>query len=100
VGVHKPAEPRKYFLPRDGLAMPVTAVVDFGQSSSQQAGAQDATLSLYRPDERDKVELANAERPLAADLAAPTSYYPNPLLAGLYAMMRPGSLRPGRTVRA
>ncbi|MBV8099688.1 MAG: hypothetical protein JOZ31_11070 [Verrucomicrobia bacterium] len=91
VGVHKPAEPRKYFLPRDGLAVPVTAVVDFSQSSSQQAGVHDATLSLYQPGERDKVELAKVERPLAADLAAPTGYYPNPLLAGLYAMMRPGS---------
>jgi pimeloyl-ACP methyl ester carboxylesterase len=91
VGIHKPAEPRKYFLPRDGLAVPVTAVVDFGQSSSRQAGARDASLSLYQPGERDKVELANVERPLAADLAAPTGYYSNPLLTGLYAMMRPGS---------
>jgi pimeloyl-ACP methyl ester carboxylesterase len=93
LGVHKPAEPRKYFLPRDGLAVPVTAVVDFGQSSSQQAGVDDATLSLYRSGERDKVELANVERPLAADLAAPTAYYPNPFFAGLYAMMRPGSYK-------
>jgi pimeloyl-ACP methyl ester carboxylesterase len=91
LGVHKPAEPRRYFLPRDGLAVPVTAVVDFGQGSSQPAGVHDATLSLYRPGERHKVELANAERPLAADLAAPTDYYPNPFFAGLYAMMRPGS---------
>jgi pimeloyl-ACP methyl ester carboxylesterase len=91
LGVHKPAEPRKYFLPRDGLAVPVTAVVDFGQSSSQPAGVDDATLSLYRSGERDKVELANVERPLAADLAAPTAYYPNPFFAGLYAMIRPGS---------
>jgi pimeloyl-ACP methyl ester carboxylesterase len=91
LGVHKPADPKKYFLPRDGLAVPVTAVVDFGQSTSQPAPVRDATLSLYRPDERDKIKLANGERPLAADLAAPTNYYPNPLLAGLYAMMRPGS---------
>ncbi|HEX6565935.1 MAG TPA: alpha/beta fold hydrolase [Chthoniobacterales bacterium] len=91
LGVHKPAEPRKYFLPLAGLAVPVTAVVDFGRTTSQQASVQDATLSLYRPSGRDKVELAHAERPLAADLAAPTGYYPNPLLAGLYAMMRPGS---------
>jgi pimeloyl-ACP methyl ester carboxylesterase len=91
LGVHKPAEPRKYFLPRDGLAVPVTAVVDFAQSNNQRAGVHDATLNLYRPAERDKVELANVERPLAADLAAPTGYYPNPMLAGLYAMMRPGS---------
>jgi pimeloyl-ACP methyl ester carboxylesterase len=91
LGVHKPPEPRKYFLPRDGLAVAVTAVVDFHRSSSQQADVHDATLSLYRPAERDKVELANVERPLAADLAAPTGYYPNPMLAGLYAMMRPGS---------
>ena len=91
LGVHKPADPRKYFLPRAGLAVPVTAVVDFGQTTSQQASVRDATLSLYRPRERDKVELANVKRPLAADLAAPTAYYPNPFFAGLYAMMRPGS---------
>jgi pimeloyl-ACP methyl ester carboxylesterase len=71
--------------------VPVTAVVDFGQSSSRPAGVDDATLSLYRSGERDKVELAKVERPLAADLAAPTTYYPNPFFAGLYAMMRPGS---------
>ncbi|HYZ74137.1 MAG TPA: hypothetical protein VE641_13745, partial [Chthoniobacterales bacterium] len=91
LGVHKPAEPRKYFLPLAGLAVPVTAVVDFGQTTSQQASVRDATLSLYQPNQRDKVELAHTERPLAADFAAPTAYYPNPLLAGLYAMMRPGS---------
>jgi hypothetical protein len=91
LGVHKPVEPRKYFLPRDGLAVPVTAVVDFGRSSRQPAGVHDATLSLYRPGDRDKVRLANRERPLAADLAAPTGYYPNPMFTGLYAMMRPAS---------
>lgn len=91
LGVHKPAEPRKYFLPLTGLAVPVTAIVDFGQTTSQQASVRDATLSLYQPSQRDKVELGHAERPLAADLAAPNGYYPNPLLAGLYAMMRPGS---------
>jgi pimeloyl-ACP methyl ester carboxylesterase len=91
LGVHKPADPRKYFLPRAGLALPVTTVVDVAHSNTQQAGVRDATLSLYNPGKRDKVALAHVERPLAADLAAPSAYYPNPLLAGLYAMMRPGS---------
>jgi pimeloyl-ACP methyl ester carboxylesterase len=91
LGVHKPTDPKKDFLPRAGLAVPVTAIVDFGQGTSQQSHVRDATLSLYKPDERDRIELANGERPLAADLAAPSAYYPNPLLAGLYAMMRPGS---------
>jgi len=91
VGVHKPADPRKYFLPRAGLAVPVTAVVTIAPDRSQAANVQDVTLSLYNPSGRETAEIGDTQRPLAADLAAPSGYYPNPLLAGLYAMMRPGS---------
>jgi pimeloyl-ACP methyl ester carboxylesterase len=93
VGIHKPADPRKYFLPRAGLAIPVTAVVAIAPDKSPGARVQDATLSLYNPSGQEKVEIGGAQRPLAADLGAPSGYYPNPLLAGLYAMMRPGSYK-------
>jgi pimeloyl-ACP methyl ester carboxylesterase len=93
VGVHKPADPRKYFLPRAGLAVPVTAVVNIGPDRSEGARIQDATLSLYNPGGHESIQLDGAQRPLAADLVAPTGYYPNSLLAGIWAMMRPGSYR-------
>jgi hypothetical protein len=91
VGVHKPPEPRKYFLPRAGLAVPVTAVVDIAGRGSQETGARDVTFSLYRPGRRETIRLADVQEKLAADFAAPTAYYPNPLLAGLAAMVRPGN---------
>jgi pimeloyl-ACP methyl ester carboxylesterase len=91
VGVHKPADPRKYFLPRAGLAVPVTAVVNIEPDRLEAARTQDATLSLYNPGSQKSIQLDGEQRPLAADLAAPNGYYPNPLLAGLWAMMRPGS---------
>jgi pimeloyl-ACP methyl ester carboxylesterase len=93
VGVHKPADPRKFFLPRAGLAVPVTAVVNTGPDRSEEAGVQDATLSLYNPGGQKSIQLDGMQRPLAADLAAPTGYYPNPLLAGLWAMIRPGNYK-------
>ena len=91
VGVHKPADTRKYFLPRTGLALPVTAVVDIAQPDARKTGALDATFSLYDPGAREKIRLGGVQEPLAADLAAPSGYYPNPFFAGLAAMMRPAN---------
>ena len=90
VGVYKPSDPRKYLLPRPGLACPVTAILDFRPSSTVGAGTRDVTLILYDPTRRSAVQLAGAQRPLAADFGAPLAYYPEPgLLLGLMAMMRP-----------
>jgi pimeloyl-ACP methyl ester carboxylesterase len=90
VGVYKSADPRKYFLPRVGLAVPVTAAIDIDRRSSSK-GAREATLALYDPNKREAVQLAGAKRPLDADFAAPIAYYPNPgLLLGLAAMIQPG----------
>jgi pimeloyl-ACP methyl ester carboxylesterase len=90
VGVYKPSDPRKYFLPRVGVACPVTAVLDFKQSGTAARGTREATLSLYDPTRRNAVPLAGAQRPLTADFTAPLAYYPEPgLLLGLMAMMRP-----------
>ena len=91
VGVHKPPEPRKYFLPRAGLAVPVTAVVDIARRGPQETGARDVAFSLYRPGRREIIRLAGGQEELAADFEAPTAYYPNPLLAGVAAMIRPGN---------
>ncbi len=91
MGVHKPPDPRKCFLPRAGLAVPVTAVVDIARRGSQETGARDVTFSLYRPGRRETIRLADVQEKLAADFVAPTAYYPNPLLAGLAAMIRPGN---------
>ena len=90
MGVYKPSDPRKYFLPLPGLACPVTAILDFRPSGTVGAGTRDVTLILYDPTRRSAVQLAGAQRPLAADFGAPLAYYPEPgLLLGLMAMMRP-----------
>ena len=90
VGVYKPADPRKYFLPPVGLAVAVTAALDFTRASSSVTGAHEATLALYDPTRRDIVQIEGAKRPLAADFAAPLAYYPEPgLIRGLMAMIRP-----------
>ena len=90
VGVYKPADPRKYFLPQVGLAVPVTAALDFTPSASTAGRVRDATLALYDPTRRDTVRVAGAQRPLAADFGAPLAYYPEPgLLLGFMAMIRP-----------
>jgi pimeloyl-ACP methyl ester carboxylesterase len=91
VGVHKPPDPRKYFLPRAGLALPVTAVVDIAQPDARKTGALDATFRLYNPGARETIRLDGVKEPLAADLAAPSAYYPNPFFAGLAAMLRPAN---------
>jgi pimeloyl-ACP methyl ester carboxylesterase len=95
VGVHKPEDPRKFFLPLNGLAVPVTAIVDFSTRdgvpnvAKAMSDKRDAWFSLYRPAKREIVRLAGKPRALGADFAAPYAYYPNPTLLGLQAMMRP-----------
>ncbi|MGA8657288.1 MAG: hypothetical protein WB586_14170 [Chthoniobacterales bacterium] len=90
VGVYKPSDPRKYFLPRVGLAVPVTAALDFTPSGPAAGRVRDVTLALYDPTRRDMVRVAGAQRRLAADFGAPLAYYPEPgLLLGLMAMVRP-----------
>jgi hypothetical protein len=93
VGVHKPADPRKFFLPLTGLAVPVTATVDFTNGGSKSGGIRDATFSLYDPAKRETVLVAGTQRPLVADFAAVYAYYPNPTLLGIQAMLRPEKYR-------
>jgi hypothetical protein len=91
VGVYKPSDPRKYFLPRVGLAVPVTAALDFTPSTPAAGRVRDATLTLYDPTRRDTVRVAGTQRPLAADFGAPLAFYPEPGLLGFLAMLRPAS---------
>jgi hypothetical protein len=92
VGVYKPSDPRKYFLPLVGLAVPVTAALYFTPSASRTGRVRDATLALYDPTRRTGVRVAGAQRPLAADFGAPLAYYPEPgLLLGFMAMIRPAN---------
>jgi pimeloyl-ACP methyl ester carboxylesterase len=88
VGVYKPADPRKYFLPSVGLAVPVTVALDFTASGSGSKRVRDVMLALYDPTRRNTVQVGTAKRPLAADFGAPLAYYPNPKLLGLMAMLR------------
>ncbi|MBV9490237.1 MAG: hypothetical protein JO069_11000 [Verrucomicrobia bacterium] len=88
VGVHKPRDPRKYFLPAVGLAVPVTATLSFINSGSGARRERDVTLALYDPTRRTTVQIGKATRPLAADFGAPLAYYPNPKLLGIMAMIR------------
>jgi pimeloyl-ACP methyl ester carboxylesterase len=89
VGVHKPADPRKFFLPLVGLAVPVTATVDFTKLSSKEDRVRNATFSLYDPTKPETIQIAGMRRPLAGDFAAPFAYYPNPKLLGIQALMHP-----------
>ena len=92
VGVYKPSDPKKYFLPLVGVAVPVTAALDFTPSASTGGRVRDATLALYDPTRRTTVRVAGAQRPLAADFGAPLAYYPEPgLLLGFMAMIRPAN---------
>ena len=90
MGVYKPLNPRKQFLPLVGLAVPVTAALDFMPSiSTDGQEVHDATLELYDPTRRETVRIAGAQRPLAADFGAPLAYYPDPKSLGFMAMVRP-----------
>jgi hypothetical protein len=90
VGVYKPANPRKDFLPMVGLAVPVTAALDFMPSTTTDGQeVHNATLALFDPTRRETIRVADAQRPLAADFGAPLAYYPDPKLLGFAAMVRP-----------
>jgi pimeloyl-ACP methyl ester carboxylesterase len=92
VGVYKPSDPRKQFLPPVGLAVPVTAALDFTPSTPAGGHERDATLALYDPTRRDTLRIAGATRSLSADFGAPLAYYPEPgLLLGFMAMLRPAN---------
>ena len=92
VGVYKSSDPRKYFLPLVGLAVQVTATLDFTPTASAAGRVREVTLTLYDPTRRETVRVAGAQRPLAADFGAPLAYYPDPgLLLGFMAMLRPAN---------
>ncbi len=92
VGVYKPSDPRKQFLPLVGLAVPVTAALDFAPSTPAAGQVRNATLSLYDPTRRESLRIAGTTRSLAADFGAPLAYYPEPgLLLGFMAMLRPAN---------
>jgi pimeloyl-ACP methyl ester carboxylesterase len=94
VGVYNPADPRKYFLPPQGLAVPVTAAIDFDPVHSRNSHPiLDARFSLYDPAKRDTVQMDGATRPLAADFSATYHYYPNPFFLGIQATLRPANHR-------
>ena len=88
VGVHKPADPQKSFLPTVGVAAPVTAVLDFNGSADGKQPTRDVVLSLHDPTLRETVQIAGATRPLAADFTAPLAYYPHPRFLGFMEMLR------------
>ena len=71
VGVRKPPDPRRYFLPRVGLACPITVILDFRPSEAAATRTRDVTILLYDPTRRSTVRLAGVQCPLAADFAAP-----------------------------
>jgi hypothetical protein len=87
VGIHKPQEPRKWFLPKVGVSAPVTAIADFEEAASR--ATVNVTLTLYDPTRRDRLPLAQRTRPLAADFGAPLAYYPNPWLLEYAALINP-----------
>jgi pimeloyl-ACP methyl ester carboxylesterase len=91
VGVYKPADPMKYFLPLVGVAVPVTATLDFTPSVSIPGRMRDATLTLYDPTRRETVRIDGNQRTLAADFGAPLAYYPESGSLGLMAMFRPAN---------
>jgi hypothetical protein len=91
VGVYKSSDPRKYFLPRVGLAVPVTTAFDFAASGTGTKRERNATLALYDPTRREMVRVGGVQRPLAADFGAALAYYPDPKLTGLMAMFRPAN---------
>jgi hypothetical protein len=91
VGVYKSADPWKYFLPRVGLAVPVTATLNFTTSGAGINRLRDATLALYDPTKRETVRIGGVQRPLAADFGAALAYYPEPKFTGLMAMLRPAN---------
>jgi pimeloyl-ACP methyl ester carboxylesterase len=88
VGIHKPADPRREFLPENGVAAPVTAILDFKRTGAGSGAARDVVLALHDPTLRETVRIAGTVRPMAADFTAPLAYYPHPRLLGLMEAMR------------
>lgn len=84
VGVHQPKDPRAQLFPPQGIPVPVTAVL-----TTSEGNPQKATLTLYNPDDLDKIRIAGRTRPLAADFGAPFGYYRDPQAVGFMAMLRP-----------
>ena len=87
VGVTKPNDPRKYFYPKVGVAMPVTSTLDFAAAGGKST--REVTLKLIDPTRRTTIRMDGKTFPLAADFTAPLAYYPDPRLLGFEAMMRP-----------
>ncbi|HEX5790842.1 MAG TPA: alpha/beta fold hydrolase [Luteolibacter sp.] len=67
VGIRK-TSPLEPFSPLVGVTVPVTTVLDFKGS--------DVTLRLINPTVAGKIQVAAAQRGLAADYSAPLAYYP------------------------
>jgi pimeloyl-ACP methyl ester carboxylesterase len=88
VGVHKPADPRKDYLPTVGVAAAVTTVLTFQSPASKADSVRDVELSLHDPTRRETVRLAGATCPLAADFTAPIAYYPHSQMLGFMEAMR------------
>jgi hypothetical protein len=86
VGIQKPEDPRKWFLPRMGVSAPLTAVADFKNTSP---GLVTVSIALYDPTRRDRVQIGGKERALAADFGAPLAYYPDPWLLEYAALINP-----------
>jgi pimeloyl-ACP methyl ester carboxylesterase len=92
IGVYKPADPRKYFLPFVGVAVTVTADLDFKPSSYRAGQVRDVTLTLYDPTRMQMVTIGGRRRTLAANFGAALAYYPQPgFFVGLMAMFRPAN---------
>ena len=92
IGVYRPADPRKYFLPLVGVAVTVTADLDFKPSSSGAGQTRDVTLTLSDPTRRQMVTIGGRRQTLAANFGAALAYYPQPgLFLGLMAMFRPAN---------
>ncbi|MBC8127785.1 MAG: hypothetical protein H8M99_11655 [Gloeobacteraceae cyanobacterium ES-bin-144] len=87
VGIHKSADPKKDFFPTEGIAAPITAIVEFS-AHSNVVHTRKASLSLHDPTRRETVMLAGKSRPLAADFTAPLAFYPNSRLLGFKEAMR------------
>lgn len=79
VGVHKSADPRKYFLPVVGLAVPVTAALDFAPSASTAGRfVTPRSCSMIPPDgPRSGLRAPSDHWPLISALRLPIIPSPN-----------------------
>ncbi|MGA7880565.1 MAG: hypothetical protein WCD63_06815 [Terrimicrobiaceae bacterium] len=88
VGINRPANPAKFYIPSVGVAGAVTAVLDFKPTVSGSKTPRKAVLSLHDPTLRETVRIAGETRPLAADFTAPLAYYPHRPFLGLMEAIR------------